>query len=461
MPVFRLASPIATSPDELFAWHGRPGAFERLVPPWEEVTVERRDEPLLADGAELVLRMKVAPGVTVRWVARHGEVRPPPSAGEPQFVDEQVEGPFASWRHLHRFLPRDGGSQIVDEITWEPPGGAVLGWMAEGALTRRLERTFRFRHRRLQDDLARHQAFADRPRLRVAVTGASGLVGSALCPFLTSGGHAVDPVVRREAGSGEIAWMGGKLDQEALEGVDAVVHLAGAPIHGKRWTPAYKETILRSRVEGTRQLCEALARLERRPSVLVSGSAVGFYGDTGDREVTESDGPGAQFLSEVCVAWEEATAPAREAGIRVVNLRTGIVLARRSGALATMLPAFEAGVGGPIGGGRQYVPFIGLEDLVGIIHQGLFDERLEGPVNATAPEPVQQRDFAHTLGRVLGRPSFLPAPAMAVRLAMGRQMANELVLEGQRAVPGKLLELGFPFRYPRLEEALRFELGRE
>lgn len=457
MPVFRYVTPIAATAAELFAWHARPGAFERLVPGWEDMAVEQR-EPL-ADGSLLRLSMRVAPGIRVRWVARHEEVLPPV-----QFVDVQEEGPFASWRHVHRFVDTaDGHARVEDEITWEPPGGAAASWMAEPVFTPRLRRMFAFRHRRLEDDLDRHHAFADRPRLAVAISGATGLVGSALVPFLTTGGHTVHRVVRGTPADGEIrvSAADGVVERNKLEGLDAVVHLAGAPIGGQRWTESYKQEILRSRVDGTRLLCEALAGLERKPSVLVAGSAVGFYGDTGDRAVTEADAPGDSFLAEVVQAWEAATAPAREAGIRVVNLRTGIVLAASGGALEPMLPAFKAGLGGPVGSGRQYFPFIGLDDLVGIIHQALFDARFVGPINATAPEPVEQRELAHVLGRVLNRPSFVPAPAAAIRLALGQEMARELVLEGQRAVPARLQELGFAWRYPNLEQVLRFELGRE
>lgn len=360
------------------------------------------------------------------------------------------QGPLRELRFRRRLSADGDGCAIEDELSWEPEGDVE-----------RVERALRFQHARLADDLERH-AGCGRGGLTVAVSGATGLIGRALVAFLTSGGHTVRPMVRGAAREGGIRWSPseGTIDRGALEGVDAVVHLAGAPIGGRRWTEAYKQEILRSRVDGTRLLSEALAGLERPPEVLVSGSAVGFYGDTGPHRVTEDDGSGESFLAEVCRAWEAATEPARAAGIRVVNLRTGIVLAADGGALGPMLPAFRAGLGGPVGGGEQYVPFIARDDIVPVIHRALCDRRLSGPVNAVAPEPVPQREFARALGHVLGRPAVVPTPALALRLAMGREMADALVLHGQRVLPDRLQRIGFRWAHPELEEALRFELGR-
>ena len=300
----------------------------------------------------------------------------------------------------------------------------------------------------------------------VAVTGASGLVGSALVTGLTSAGHRVVRVVRG-AGAASVAGQrlarwdpeSGALEPSALAGADAVVHLAGESVAGGRWTEAKKRRIRSSRVDVTRRLAEALLRLERPPRLLVSASAVGYYGDRGSEILREDSSPGPGFLAEVCREWEAATDPAARAGIRVVRLRIGMVLSRRGGALGAMLTPFRLGAGGPVGSGVQWVSWIAIDDLVGATLHALATESLAGPVNAVAPEPVTNRELARTLGRVLRRPALLPLPAVAARLLFG-QMADELLLASARVEPARLRATGFTFRHARLEDALRHELGR-
>ena len=300
------------------------------------------------------------------------------------------------------------------------------------------------------------------PRLRVAVTGATGLVGSALVPALRAAGHRVDRLSRRspEAGSTDIQWdpARGRLALGALEGVDAVVHLAGESIAALRWTGSVKERIRRSRVDGTRLLAETLGRLTRRPQVLVSASAVGYYGDRGEAPLTEESPAGSGFLAEVCREWEAAADPARAAGIRVVHPRLGVVLAGQGGALPRMALPFRLGVGGVIGSGRQYWSWIELADLVRVIELGLALDTLAGPVNAVAPAPVTHREFTRVLGRVLGRPTLVPLPALAVRLLLG-EMGQALLLDSARVLPRRLERAGFRFRHPELEGALRAALA--
>ena len=300
----------------------------------------------------------------------------------------------------------------------------------------------------------------------VAVTGASGLVGSALVTGLTSAGHRVVRVVRG-AGAASVAGQrlarwdpeSGALEPSALAGADAVVHLAGESVAGGRWTEAKKRRIRSTRVDVTRRLAEALPRLERPPRLLVSASAVGYYGDRGSEILREDSSPGPGFLAEVCREWEAATDPAARAGIRVVRLRIGMVLSRRGGALGAMLTPFRLGAGGPVGSGVQWVSWIAIDDLVGATLHALATESLAGPVNAVAPEPVTNRELARTLGRVLRRPALLPLPAVAARLLFG-QMADELLLASARVEPARLRATGFTFRHARLEDALRHELGR-
>jgi uncharacterized protein (TIGR01777 family) len=313
----------------------------------------------------------------------------------------------------------------------------------------------------------------------VLVSGATGLVGSALVATLGAGhevvrltrGAARPPGARMAATAGEGAtstprapadlhWdpERGVLDRGALEGLDAVVHLAGESIAGRRWNAAHKRRVRESRVTGTRLLCEALAALARPPRVLVSSSAIGYYGDRGDEALGEESPPGAGFLADVAREWEESTAAAERRGIRVVRLRTGIVLAARGGALEPMRRLFLLGCGGPLGSGGQWMSWIALDDLAGAIVHCLAREDVRGPVNAVAPGAVTQLEFARTLGRVLERPAWVPAPRFAVRLALGREMADELLLASQRVVPRRLEASGYAFRFPALEPALRHVL---
>lgn len=299
--------------------------------------------------------------------------------------------------------------------------------------------------------------------MKVLITGASGLVGSALVPLLTAGGHTVARLVRSQPrpGAAEIQWDPevGIRETASLDGVDAIVHLSGENIAGGRWTAERKAKIRDSRVKGTRTLCEALARLAHPPKVLVSASAIGFYGDRGDEILREESAPGAGFLAEVCRAWEEATAPAAQKGIRVVLLRIGVVLSPAGGALAKMLFPFKLGVGGIIGSGQQYMSWIGLDDTVGAIHHALAQGTVQGPVNAVAPYPVTNREFTKALGRVLGRPTLFPLPAFAARLVFG-EMADALLLASTRVEPARLVAAHYAFRHPNLEGALRHLLEK-
>lgn len=437
------------SAETLHDWHARPGALERLTPPWEAVELVSRTGTI-AD-ARVEMRMQVAGPVRQTWIAQHDGHVP----GR-QFRDTQVSGPFARWVHTHRFEPTDGGSELVDSIDYDLPLGVVGSTFGAGFARARMERMFEFRHQRTEEDLARH---AGKEPLRVAVTGASGLIGTQLCAFLSTGGHRVDRLVRRAARSGEIAWdpVAGTVDVAALEGVDAVVHLAGENI-GQRWTAKVKDAAMRSRVDGTRAIASALAKLEKKPRIFVSASAVGYYGGTGDAEVDETSPAGTGFLAEVCQAWEGSADPAREAGIPVVHPRIGVVLAAGGGALQQMLTPFQLGAGGPIGGGKQWMPWISMDDAVGALHHLLY-AGLEGPVNLVAPNPVRQAEFARALGKALRRPAIAPLPAFAVRALFG-EMGEEVLLGGQRVAPKRLLASGFRFLRPEVEAALRFELGK-
>jgi hypothetical protein len=317
------------------------------------------------------------------------------------------------------------------------------------------------RPRREFPDLVAQQT-ARRPRVHVAVTGASGLIGSSLLPALTAGGHRVTRLVRGAPRPGEIPWdpAGRGLDPAALGGVEAVIHLAGEPIVGARWTASHLRRVLESRRTGTRLLAEAIAGAPRgaAPRVLVSASAIGFYGDCGDRVLTEASPPGRGVLSDVAQAWEAGTGPALAAGIRVVRLRIGLVLTPAGGLLRRMLPPFRLGVGGRLGSGAQWMSWISVDDLIGAVLHALSNESVRGPVNAVSPEPVTNAVFTRRLGAVLHRPAFIPVPRTALRIVFGR-MADEAILASARVLPEVLTATGYQFRHPTLEAALAHLLG--
>ncbi|MFD3502230.1 TIGR01777 family oxidoreductase [Streptomyces sp. NPDC058676] len=293
-------------------------------------------------------------------------------------------------------------------------------------------------------------------RSRIAVAGASGLIGSALARSLTADGHEVVRLVRRAPRTrDEVRWDPERkyVDPAGLAGCDAVVNLAGANVGSRRWTDAYKERIRSSRVLGTATLAEAVASLDRPPRVFVNGSAMGIYGETGDRPVDEDAPPGKGFLPELCVEWEGATAPAQEAGVRTVFTRTGLVVSREGGAWGRLFPLFLAGLGGRMGDGRQYWSFVSLHDEVAAIRHLIDTDGLSGPFNVTAPHPLTNREITAAMGRVLGRPTLFAVPAPVLRAALG-EMAGD-VLGSQRVLPMRLLESGFTFAFPEIEEAIR------
>ncbi len=460
MPLFSRHASAAVSAQELYDWHTRPGALERLTPPWLNVDVVRHDGVL--DGGRTRLRLDAGPA-HLNWLAEHRDVTP--GTG---FTDVALEGPFAEWTHVHGFLPAgDGHSVLEDVVTYRLPAIPSAG-LAEDAVERMLERLFAYRHRVTLADVERHSAAGDE-KLTVAITGSSGLIGQALVSFLLSGGHRVVRLVRdrraaartpKRTGERLVYWNveQGEMDEDRLSrsSPDAVVHLGGESLFAP-WTTRRRRRMWESRVKGTHLLARAIARMPRPPRVMLSGSAVGFYGETGATRTSEDAAAGDGFLSDLVQAWESAADVAREAGIRVVHPRMGIVLTPAGGALAPLLPAARIGLAGWPGDGRAYLPWIALDDvLYAFLH--LLWSKAEGPVNITAPNPVHIRTLVETLGQILKRPTPLRVPAGLVR-TMGGRMARE-TLASNRAVPSRLLAEGFTFQYPELEGALRHVLGR-
>jgi uncharacterized protein (TIGR01777 family) len=456
MAEFRKRVHVPVPVTQLFAWHERPGAFQRLSPPWDRPEVISQVGGI-RDGARVELRVHTGP-VPTTWQLEHRDY-----LENRQFRDVLLAGPFRSWVHTHAF-EADGehASVLDDHIVYELPLGALGDVVAGRFADSTLARVFAYRHAVTVGDLERHAEFAARPRLRVAITGATGFIGTQLAAFLSTGGHDVLRIGRGpvQPGKVDISWnpARGILDPAALDGVDAVIHLAGASI-AERWSDAHRRAIRDSRVEGTSLLAHTLAGLSRKPQVLLSGSAVGVYGSRGDEVLDERSRFGDDFLANVGRAWEAATEPAERAGIRVVHLRTGIVQGAAGGALAKQAPLFRLGLGGPLGDGTQWVSPIALDDHLGAAHFCLMRDDIAGPVNLVAPEAVTNAEFTRVLARVLSRPALAPAPAFALRLALGRDMADSTVLASQRVVPGVLQRHGFRWRHPSLESMLRFELG--
>lgn len=407
--------------DALFRWHERPGCFERLAPPWESIEILARSGGIDA-GARVTL--KTSHGV---WVAEHTEY----VAGK-RFRDVQREGPFRSWDHLHLVEPDGDGAVLEDRIEYELPYGGLGRAVAGRSVEKRLDKVFAWRHAVTASDVAAHRDV--RPR-KIAVSGATGLVGRALLPFLAGGGHEVVALRRGEA---------------PPEGTEAVVHLAGEPV-AQRWNDAVKKRIRESRVEATAALVKALPASVK---VLVCASAVGFFGSRGDEVLHEGSLPGGDFLAGVCREWESTAAAAKA---RVVNTRFGMVLSPKGGALKKMLTPFRLGAGGRLGPGTQWMSWLSIEDAIGILYQAILDERLSGPLNAVAGA-VTNRDFTKALGRALRRPTVFPMPGFAARLAFG-EIADALLLASQRAEPRRLAEIGYRFRHPTLDGALAAILG--
>ncbi|MDG1985748.1 MAG: TIGR01777 family oxidoreductase [Planctomycetota bacterium] len=447
---------------EAYEWHLRPGALRRLLPPWDSARVVSGSGPeeRLEKGARTVLRVGVGP-IGLNWTAEIADEQPQKTF----FVDRQVTGPFKAWVHRHEISMRGRSASVLkDKIRYQLPLGP-LGQLVGGPMVRgKLERMFAWRHRVFVGDLEAHAAARDAgfEKKTIAITGASGLVGSTLAAFLRTGGHRVLELVRRApAAPHEVRWdpAAGTVDTDALEGVDALVHLAGESIFGLRWTEEKKRRIAESRVGGTRAIVDALGRMEAPPKVLVAASAIGWYGDRGEEELPEAAPQGEGFLAETCAAWE-GEVDRLPPGVRAVKMRLGVVLDAGGGALATMLPAFSLGLGGRLGTGRQWFPWIGLDDVVGAMHLAMYRPSIQGAVNLVAPGLVRNVEFTKAMGRALRRPTVFPVPRPALRMALGAEQADEMLLSSVRVVPAVLQREGFTFRCPEIDDALGHALGR-
>ena len=458
------------SSNELFAWHVREGAFERLNPPWHQFKViERRGN--IQNGGTVKIKMKIAGPIHTTWLVKHSDY-----VEGKQFRDSQIKGLFSSWTHTHLFNSFEHSSSILDDhVEYSLPWGMLSETLVSALINKKLNQMFHYRHRLISDDLLVHATANkirgnDRP-MTIGITGSSGFIGSSLIPFITTGGHRVIRFIRHPVSDGSnnfknvksIQWNPSSSVSLNDENIDAVVNLSGENIFG-RWTKKKKKRIFDSRVNTTQSLCKLLSSLDKPPKVLVSASATGYYGDRGDEILTEESPPSSSssndFLSYVCRNWEEATQIAKESGIRVVNLRIGIVLSSSDGMLSKILPIFKLGFGIRIGNGNQYMSWIGLDDLLGLILYAIADKSISGPVNAVSPNPITNADFTTALGKVLSRPAKFSIPESIIKLPLGEELANAPILSSTRVIPERLNEMGYKFRFPYLESVLRHTLGK-
>ncbi len=453
--VFSYRSHFPCSAEDLYTWHSRPGALERLIPPWERTSVVSRKGGV-APGGRVEMRMHLGP-IPYRWVAHHVEDRP-----GVMFRDIQQNGPFASWSHTHLFQPHETGATLEDRIEFSLPAHALLPGFVKANVHRVLERTFPYRHATLYQDLLLHKAYSKTP-LKILISGSSGVLSRALVPFLTTGGHQVWRLVRRPAdlSKQEIHWdpAAGVIDTKSIPDIDAVIHLAGEYIGLNRWSPEKKKRVMDSRVQGTSLLARTVAAMPNPPKVFLSASAIGYYGDSRQRAITEDTPPGGDFISEVCYNWEEAATPAREAGIRTILMRIGVVLTPRGGALKQILVTSPIGFFRRFGSGKHYISWISIDDVIGAMLHCMVCPDLEGPVNLVAPHPVTNEDLMRTLARVIHRP-LLPALSDGLLKTIYGQMATEILLSGNDVSTAKLTASGFRFRHPTLEGLLLNQLGR-
>jgi len=451
-------SSVSASAEELFAWHQCPAAFQRLMPPWEQVELEHY-EGGIQDGVQVTLKSKIGP-LSFRWQLKHCDYQAPI-----QFCDLQMRGPFRYWKHIHGFRSRDEhGSSLRDTVNYALPFG-LLGSLLGGRMVRkRLERLFRFRHEVTINDMAHHTDTRYWARQRVLITGGNGLIGRSLAAFLNTQGHDVFILSRsgesRTVGCKGIKWDPSekKVNIARLEGFDSIIHLAGENLAGGRWTAKRKQELESSRVDVTGFLVDCIRKLEAKPKVFISASGTGYYPQDKEQFFGEDAESGAGFIPQLCEKWEGASSELESMGIRRVILRTGMVVTARGGALAKMLPMIKAGLGGSLGGGKQYWSWIALTDHLRLIECAMLQDAYEGVINAVAPKPIRAGDFTRTLARLLKRPHLLPAPAFGMKLMLG-QMADDLLLSSQGVVSNRLEDLEFHHYYPDLEMALRHTLG--
>ena len=461
MPIFEHRAEHNANITEIWNWHNSQGALRRIMPEWE--SIKPMNVGVIENDDETIFQVKIGP-IKKTWVARHHSV----IAGE-TFADRMIRGPFSAWNHVHNFeSTSDNNTMIHDHIEYKLPFHILTGWSAGITVLPRLRQMFKYRSNRVTNDIRQIQATAELPRQKVLVSGSTGMIGLQLCAFLEAAGHEVHRLIRVNTklppdvnSSQIIRWNDrtGEVLEGDFNGFDTIIHLAGAGIGDKRWSKKRKQLIRDSRVIPTENLSRIISTLDQPPKTLMCGSAIGFYGDRGTEVLTESSSAGNDFVTDLCSQWEKATYEAKKVGIRVINLRSGIVVTPLGGALVKLLRPAKLGGGGPVGGGRQMQSWISLDDEIFAIHHLMMNDTCVGAYNLTSPNAVSQKQFARILGRVLRRPALLPLPGFVIKILFG-EMGQKLVLEGQNVQPKRLQESGFEFTYPNLEMCLRNCLGK-
>ena len=442
---FVYSSTLPFSASQVIAWHKKTGALRRLLPPWRSCKILLCEGGPDHKGSHVALQLSFA-GVKWKWVLEHRGF-----LNDQEFVDEQIKGPFSHYRHTHRFLPvTDQSCKIEDEVDYRLPLGIPVSFFHK-----EWAKLFRWRHRVIHDDLSLISRYPT-PPLRILLSGASGLIGSSLCALLRTAGHQVIPLVRGQK-EGSVGWdpVHENFRKEDFEGFDAVIHLAGENIAAGRWTPERKKRLFLSRCRDTWLLSQILARTNNPPKTVICASALGYYGNRPSEKLTEASHRGEGFLADLCFKWEEATRAMEQKGIRVLNPRFGIVLSGQGGMLQRLLLPYCLGLGGKLGSGQQAMSWIGIDDAIGALYHLLMTSSLRGAVNIVAPQAVRQEEFARELAKKLRRPSFFSLPKWLLRKVFG-EMADELILSDVDALPKKLIETGYTFRYPILAEALDY-----
>lgn len=452
---FTWKSTLPVSAAEAFAWYKNPEVLTRLLPPWENVHIISHDGSV-TDGSEVELDAKLLGPLRSRWLLRHSDYIP----GK-QFKDSQIKGPFSFYEHVHAFSEDGATSRLEDMLTYRLPLAPLSHIFAGSLINKRLERAFRFRHRVSKLDLEWHSRYRDRPRMSFLISGATGMLGTALCAFLKAGGHSVTRIVRsrRQAKTGDVVFGEDKqLTISDKSNFDCVINLAGAGIADKRWSPERKAELQSSRIDFTAKLIKALGRLESRPKTFLSASAVGFYGDTGESLSSEDSPKGTGFLADLCAQWEQSADQAKELGARVALLRLAPVLSCSGGVLKKMLPAFQAGFGATLATGEQQFAWIALDDVLRAILFLSYESEIAGPVNLVAPARDTNGTFTKCLAKTIARPAFFRVPAFLLRAAFG-ELADQALMSSAAAAPDKLLKAKFSFAYATLESALPAALG--
>lgn len=439
-----------TDAQTLFAWHLQPAAAVRMIPPWLKMKILSSEGSPADSGSILEIGLRI--GLLWRkWTLQYTECK----WGE-FFIDQQINGPFRFWRHVHRITSLGEQAVLADEIEFSTQLSSCFPWV-HSKLMQELAKGFHWRQDRLYSDLVTYSRYSS-DKMRILVSGASGLLGTNLVSFLRAGGHTVVRLVRKPTRDADaIVWNpeNGVVPHELFEGFTAVVHLASSNIAAKRWTASRKKELFQSRCRDTWLLAHALARLKQPPAVFISASGVGYYGDQGDRILTEESNPGTGFIADLCQQWERASEVLETRGTRVVHTRLGAVLSPAGGMLQRLLPLFRLGLGAVLGKGDQWLSWIGCDDAVDALYHVLMTEQLRGAVNLTAPQCITNRDFSLSLARACQRRLFLRLPPAVLSLAFG-EISHEILLASTRVFPEKLIKSGFIFRAPEIDSALTY-----